>query len=1044
MADLVDRLKETVGNAYRIEKELGGGGMSRVFLAEEIELGRRVVIKVLPPEMAADVNRERFHREIQLAARLQHPHVVSLLTAGAEGDLLYYVMPFIEGESLRAKLTREGELPVGEAVRLLKEIVDALAYAHRNGVVHRDIKPDNVLLSEGHAVVTDFGVAKAVTASSGRSSLTSLGVALGTPAYMAPEQATADPHTDHRADIYAIGALAYEMVCGRPPFTGASPQAVMAAHVTETPEPVTKHRSAASENLNVLIMRCLEKKAADRWQSAAELLPQLEAMTTPSGGLTPTGTAPIPAVNAETMVRQSHPVRVTGVFGLASIALLGVVYFLMMQLGLPDWVLPGAVALLLAGLPIILFTGHLERRRAIATTTGIALPTAAAGVHGWFTWRNAIVGGGVAFAALGIGTTSYMAMRVLGIGPAGTLMGSGILEEKERLVLAEFENRTSDSTLGSTVTELLRIGLAQSTVLRILEQAQLGDVLARMQRPSDTPVDRALAMEVAQREGLKAVVTGEILQVGTGYALSASLVSAYGEVLTAQQETAGDAGEIIAAVGSLARKIRERIGESLKTVRRDPLERVTTSSLQSLRLYSQALQAENGGDDPRAVELLEEAVALDSTFAMAYRKIGVILGNNFEQADRMIEATTRAYELRDRLSERERYHTVAVYHIRVTDERERAIGAYRTLLEAFPDDYAATHNTGVLNGQLRNYATAEEFYGQAVELDSSRTLSYINLAGAQRSQQKYDEADQTLELLAQRYPDIPQLSDARINQALARRDLPLAEEQLRRLAERQRGSLFMRADISERLAYLTALQGRVTEAQQHWQDAMTATEQRELPDEYLAKASRLSAAYSVLLGEPARGLAVLDAALERYPLETMNQWNRPYYWLIWGYIQAGETARARALLDELGSTQAVEVNRSYERWYHRARGFVAGSEGRSDEALEAFKRFDQDAACYPCALATLSRGFDLTAEADSAVAYYERYAELPWRPLIWDYMELPVSYRRLGELYEERGERDKAADYYGRFVELWSDADAELQPVVEDVRGRIARLVGER
>jgi tetratricopeptide (TPR) repeat protein len=225
---------------------------------------------------------------------------------------------------------------------------------------------------------------------------------------------------------------------------------------------------------------------------------------------------------------------------------------------------------------------------------------------------------------------------------------------------------------------------------------------------------------------------------------------------------------------------------------------------------------------------------------------------------------------------------------------------------------------------------------------------------------------------------------------------------------------------------------------------MTATEQRDLPDEYLAKATRLSAAYSVLLGDPTQGLAILEAALERYPLETMNPWNRPYYWLIWAYIQAGETTRARALLDELGSTRPVEVNRGYERWYHRARGFVAGAEGGSDEALEAFKRFDQDAACYPCALATLSRGFDLAGEADSAVAYYEQYAEFAWRPLLWDYMELPVSYRRLGELYEERGERDKAADYYGRFVELWSDADAELQPVVEDVRGRIARLMSER
>ncbi|HEX9581488.1 MAG TPA: serine/threonine-protein kinase, partial [Gemmatimonadales bacterium] len=180
MTELRDRLQVALGSGYRVEKELGGGGMSRVFLAEEVRLGRKVVIKVLPPEMAAGVSVERFEREIQLAAKLQHPHVVPLLTAGSSDDLLYYIMPFIEGESLRAKLVREGELPVAEVLRILRDVLDALAYAHRNQVVHRDIKPDNVLLSEGHALVTDFGVAKAVAESTGKHALTSMGVALGT------------------------------------------------------------------------------------------------------------------------------------------------------------------------------------------------------------------------------------------------------------------------------------------------------------------------------------------------------------------------------------------------------------------------------------------------------------------------------------------------------------------------------------------------------------------------------------------------------------------------------------------------------------------------------------------------------------------------------------------------------------------------------------------------------------------------------------------------------------------------------------------------
>ena len=251
-------------------------------------LGRKVVVKVLPPEMSLGVSAERFRREIQLAASLQHPHIVPLLSAGHSDDLVWYTMPLIEGESLRTRLAREGELPVQEVVRTLRDVADALAYAHTRGVVQRDIKPDNVLLSGQHAVVTDFGVARAITAATGEASLTSMGVALGTPAYMSPEQAAAEPHVDHRADVYALGAMAYEMLTGAPPFAGEA-QVVLAAHVTRAPEPVTARRAAVPAALAALVMRCLEKKAADRWQSAAELHQQLEVMATPSGGTTPTG-----------------------------------------------------------------------------------------------------------------------------------------------------------------------------------------------------------------------------------------------------------------------------------------------------------------------------------------------------------------------------------------------------------------------------------------------------------------------------------------------------------------------------------------------------------------------------------------------------------------------------------------------------------------------------------------------------------------------------------------------------------------------------------
>lgn len=266
-----------------------------VYLAQDLKHRRAVAVKVLRPELGAGLGAERFFREIEVVARLQHPHILPLHDSGEADGFFYYVMPFVEGESLRERLAREGELPVPDAVRLLKEVVDALAYAHAHGVVHRDIKPDNILLSGRHALVMDFGVAKAVSEATGRQALTTAGVALGTPAYMAPEQAAADPHLDHRVDIYAIGALGYELLTGRPPFTGRTPQEVLAAHVTQAPEPVETHRAGLSPAIARVIMRCLAKRPADRWQTAEELLAQLEPLVTPSGGTTPTGTEPVAA-----------------------------------------------------------------------------------------------------------------------------------------------------------------------------------------------------------------------------------------------------------------------------------------------------------------------------------------------------------------------------------------------------------------------------------------------------------------------------------------------------------------------------------------------------------------------------------------------------------------------------------------------------------------------------------------------------------------------------------------------------------------------------
>jgi len=262
--------------------------MSRVFVAEEKSLGRKVVVKVLNPALAATVSIQRFQREIMVVAKLNHPNIVPVLSAGEVDDLPYFIMPYIEGESLRGRVVR-GPLSLRETVAILKDVFRALSYAHSVGIVHRDMKPDNILISGTAAVVTDFGVAKAVSVARERGSLqpgqaiTGVGISLGTPQYMAPEQAAADPNSDHRVDLYAMGIVAYEMLVGSPPFHGRTPQALLAAQLTELPQPVSSRRYDVPVALSDLVMQCLEKDPADRPRNASELVRILESPEAISG-----------------------------------------------------------------------------------------------------------------------------------------------------------------------------------------------------------------------------------------------------------------------------------------------------------------------------------------------------------------------------------------------------------------------------------------------------------------------------------------------------------------------------------------------------------------------------------------------------------------------------------------------------------------------------------------------------------------------------------------------------------------------------------------
>jgi serine/threonine protein kinase len=282
MTELRDQVQATLGATYTVEHELGGGGMSRVFVAYEAAGGRHVVLKILPPDLAAGVSLERFQREIRLATQLRHPNIVPVLSVGDADGLPYYTMPFIAGESLRDRLRRVRQLPIDEAVRIAAEVARALDYAHGHDIVHRDIKPENVLLHEGSAMVTDFGICRAITHSSDADPITLAGMAVGTPQYMSPEQAAGEREIDGRSDLYSLGCVLYEMLVGEPPFTGRTAQAVIARRFAGAVPSIRIVRPSVPVETERAVLRALALDPADRFQTGTKFA---DALTTSTGAL---------------------------------------------------------------------------------------------------------------------------------------------------------------------------------------------------------------------------------------------------------------------------------------------------------------------------------------------------------------------------------------------------------------------------------------------------------------------------------------------------------------------------------------------------------------------------------------------------------------------------------------------------------------------------------------------------------------------------------------------------------------------------------------
>ena len=770
--------------------------------------------------------------------------------------------------------------------------------------------------------------------------------------------------------------------------------------------------------------------------------------------------------------------QVLAIYAVASWIIWQVIGSLYEWIGLPSWVPGAALVLLLIGLPIVLATAFVQEGGPGSDSDPAATPAVVPGLETTgetvaaagsneelpeaatrepkdesdarrgpttstrlFTWPKAITGGVLAFAALGLAAAGFMGMRALGIGPAATLISSGELDQRTEVLVADFDGPPADSLTAYALAEALRIDLSQADALTVVDPAEIGPALQRMELEPTTRLTEEVARDLAIREGIPTVLVGDLTPVGSGYQITTRLLRPdSNRVLLRVRETAEDGDDVLAAMDRLTERLLERTGESFKSIRSSGgLAEVTTSSLEALQIYTQARRkAELENDNRRAAELLEEALRIDSTFAMAWRKLGTVRGNAGDRTG-AVEALTRAYELRDRLPARNRVYTEATYHTQVDYDPARVIDAYEQILEHDPDDWGAYNNIGVVYARMGDYERAVSMTDRAVAAGSTG-LSLGNLGSYRLAVGDTAGAADALAARQRLYPD-NSTNPALLRDILyARGDIDGVARNIERVLEQEDRTGPRQAALWDR-AHLVARQGRI-------RDATRAFERRDMERERGGRPTGLyfgNTAFLHLLatGDTARARREFER-FERNVVANLPELDRPYLPLAANRALLGDLEAARAHYETWEETIPEGVRRQSEDTRRWALGMIALAEGRTDDAIEHFEAStERSGAAYNWRY-FLAWAHDLAGHNDAAIEAYHRYLDTPHGNRLWTegYL-LGPTYERLGALYEDRGDTARAAEYYSRFIDLWEDADPELQPRVDAARRALARLAAE-